>query len=100
MTAWAASRFAKHDQDATPSGWPCRRHEECGGLLNSSYLSAPGGTEKRYDYHLDHLGTPRLITDAAGRKIFAHLAQWTDLSTKLAKAATYLQGTLGFNLRW
>jgi RHS repeat-associated protein len=56
---------------AQPWSWS-RDYIYRGGLLLSSYLSTSGGTEKRYDYHLDHLGTPRLITDAAGRKISAH----------------------------
>jgi len=43
-----------------------------GGQLLTSFAGAPGGAERRYDYHLDHLGTPRLITDASGRKVSAH----------------------------
>jgi RHS repeat-associated protein len=62
-----------HESNGASQSWSWSRdYVYRGGLLLSSYLSAPGGTEKRYDYHLDHLGTPRLITDAAGRKISAH----------------------------
>jgi RHS repeat-associated protein len=62
-----------HEKNGASQPWSWSRdYIYRGGLLLSSYLSTSGGTEKRYDYHLDHLGTPRLITDAAGRKISAH----------------------------
>jgi RHS repeat-associated protein len=42
------------------------------GLLLSSYTVTGTGTAKRLDYHLDHLGTPRLITNETGQQESVH----------------------------
>src|SRR5262245_26511382 len=42
------------------------------GQLLSTEKPGSGGTTERLDYHLDHLGTPRLITSGAGLKVSTH----------------------------
>lgn len=42
------------------------------GLLYAEYLASESGPGPHRQYHLDHLGTPRLITDSAGYKHSIH----------------------------
>jgi len=42
------------------------------GILLAEYLAAEPGPGPQRHYHVDHLGTPRLITDAGGYKVSLH----------------------------
>jgi len=56
-----------------PNGWEWRRDYVYGGrgLLAAAESDGQGG-EDRYHFHLDHLGTPRQITNAFGTQAALH----------------------------
>jgi RHS repeat-associated protein len=65
--------FREENYSASTQPWSWTRdYVYRGGLLLSSYMTSPIGTTKRLDYHLDHLGTPRLITDENGQQVSVH----------------------------
>ncbi|HKS23229.1 MAG TPA: RHS repeat-associated core domain-containing protein, partial [Thermoanaerobaculia bacterium] len=64
-------REEKYAASTQPWSWK-RDYVYRGDLLLSSYALSESGTTQRLDYHLDHIGTPRLITDDAGQQVSVH----------------------------
>ncbi len=65
--------FQEENYSTSTQPWAWKRdYVYRGDLLLASYVTSPTGTTKRLDYHLDHLGTPRLITDDAGQQVSVH----------------------------
>ncbi len=75
---WTGSRWTLRDLDgkvlrdyrAGPSGWSVERdYVYADGKLLAAVKPSPNTT---YHYHLDHLGTPRLITNQFGNQMAYH----------------------------
>ncbi len=65
--------FQEENYTTSTQPWTWKRdYVYRGDLLLASYVTSPTGTTKRLDYHLDHLGTPRLITDEGGQQVSVH----------------------------
>jgi len=65
--------FQEENYAASTQPWTWKRdYVYRDGLLLSSYTTTSTGATKRLDYHLDHLGTPRLITNDAGQQVSVH----------------------------
>src|SRR6266545_2558769 len=65
--------FQEENYSTSTQPWTWKRdYVYRGDLLLASYVTSPTGTTKRLDYHLDHLGTPRLITDEGGQQVSVH----------------------------
>jgi RHS repeat-associated protein len=64
-------REVEHDVAAATWTWK-RDYVHRGSTLLASYVGGEPGTLPQRHYHVDHLGTPRMITSAEGYKLKLH----------------------------
>jgi len=64
-------REVVHDDAADTWKWS-KDYVYLGSALFAAYVAGEPGTAPQRHYHLDHLGTPRLITDSGGYELSRH----------------------------